>query len=77
MNVIVILAAILFLLMVIIGGKKGARSFIALFLNFGVLFLTIIFMTDPHINPIVLTLLSSAVICSITLFILMEETSKP
>lgn len=68
MNVIVILAAILFLLMVIIGGKKGARSFIALFLNFGVLFLTIIFMTDPHINPIILTLLSSAVICSITLF---------
>ncbi|WGD67338.1 YibE/F family protein [Bacillus velezensis] len=68
MNVIVILAAILFLLMVIIGGKKGARSFIALFLNFGVLFLTIIFMTDPHINPIVLTLLSSSVICSITLF---------
>lgn len=68
MNVIVILAAILFLLMVLIGGKKGARSFIALFLNFGVLFLTIILMTDPHINPIVLTLLSSAAICSITLF---------
>ena len=31
MNVLVCLAAILFILMILIGGKKGARSFIALF----------------------------------------------
>ena len=37
MNVLVVLAIILFILMVLIGGKKGARSFIALFFNFGVL----------------------------------------
>ena len=46
MNVLVCLAAILFILMILIGGKKGARSFIALFLNFGVLLITIIIMTD-------------------------------
>ena len=41
MNVIVLLAIILFALMVIVGGKQGVRSFLSLFLNFGVLFITI------------------------------------
>ena len=48
MNVLVLLAVILFLLMILIGGKKGVRSFFALFLNFGVLLITILFMTNPH-----------------------------
>ena len=37
MNVIVLLSGILFLLMTLIGGKKGVRSFLALFFNFVVL----------------------------------------
>ena len=61
MNVLVWLAAILFILMILIGGKKGARSFISLFLNFGVLLLTIFFMTDPNANPIILTLIACTV----------------
>ena len=48
MNVLVWLAAILFIFMILIGGKKGARSFISLFLNFVVLLLTILFMADPN-----------------------------
>ena len=43
MNVLVLLAGILFLLMTVIGGKKGIRSFIALFLNFGVIMITALF----------------------------------
>ena len=46
MNVLVCLGAILFILMILIGGKKGARSFMALFFNFGVLLITI--LIDDH-----------------------------
>jgi uncharacterized membrane protein len=76
MNVLVILGAILFILMILIGGKKGARSFIALFLNFAVLFLTILFMTDPTVDPIILTLIASTVISCITLFYINEVNLK-
>ncbi|MFC0274487.1 YibE/F family protein [Metabacillus herbersteinensis] len=76
MNVLMCLAAILFILMILIGGKKGARSFIALFLNFGVLFLTILFMTDPNVDPIILTLIASTVISCITLFYINEVNRK-
>ncbi|MDQ0862285.1 YibE/F family protein [Bacillus sp. V2I10] len=76
MNVLVLLATILFILMILIGGKKGARSFIALFLNFAVLFLTILFMTDPHVNPIILTVIASTLISCITLFFINEVNRK-
>ena len=48
MNALVCLAVILFILMILIGGKKGARSFLALFFNFGVLLITILIMTNPN-----------------------------
>lgn len=76
MNVLVLLAIILFLLMVLIGGKEGVRSFISLFLNFGVILLTVLFMQDPHVNPIVLTLISCIVISCINLFYINEVNSK-
>ncbi len=76
MTVLVWLAAILFILMILIGGKKGARSFISLFLNFGVLLLTILFMTDPNADPIILTLIACAVISCINLFYINEVNSK-
>jgi uncharacterized membrane protein len=76
MNVLVLLATILFILMILIGGKKGARSFIALFFNFAVLFLTILFMTDPHVNPIILTVIASTLISCITLFFINEVNRK-
>ncbi|USK71283.1 YibE/F family protein [Peribacillus asahii] len=76
MNVLVWLAAILFILMILIGGKKGARSFFSLFLNFVVLLLTILFMTDPNADPIILTLIACAVISCINLFYINEMNSK-
>src|SRR5690625_3448345 len=76
MNMLVILASILFVLMVVVGGRKGARSFIALFFNFGILLLTILLMTDPHINPIMLTIVACAFISCINLFYINEVNSK-
>ncbi|MFD1737964.1 YibE/F family protein [Bacillus salitolerans] len=76
MNVLVVLTTILFILMVLVGGKKGARSFIALFLNFGVLFLTILEMTDPKANPIILTLVACVIISCINLFYINKVNNK-
>jgi len=76
MNVLVCLGAILFILMILIGGKKGARSFIALFFNFGVLLLTILIMTIPNANPIILTLIACTVISCINLFYINEVNTK-
>jgi uncharacterized membrane protein len=76
MNVLVSLAAILFILMILIGGKKGARSFIAIFFNFGVLLLTILIMTNPHADPIILTLMACTVISCINLFYINEVSTK-
>lgn len=76
MNVLVWLAIILFILMILIGGKQGARSFIALFLNFGVLLLTILILTIPKTDPIILTLIACTVISCINLFYINEVNSK-
>jgi uncharacterized membrane protein len=76
MNALIVLAAILFLLMTLIGGKKGARSFWALFFNFGVLIITVIIMNDPTVDPIILTLIACTVISCINLFYINEVNSK-
>lgn len=76
MNVLVWLTAILFILMILIGGKKGVRSFLSLFLNFGVLFITIFLMTNPKNSPIILTLIACTVISWISLFYINEMNSK-
>ncbi|MDD1501927.1 YibE/F family protein [Lysinibacillus sp. CNPSo 3705] len=76
MNVLVWLTAILFILMIVIGGKKGVRSFLSLFLNFGVLFITIFLMTSQKNSPILLTLIACTVISWISLFFINEMSSK-
>jgi uncharacterized membrane protein len=76
MNVLVCLGAILFILMILIGGKKGARSFMALFFNFGVLLLTILIMTIPNADPIILTMIACTVISCINLFYINEVNTK-
>ncbi|MEZ2717766.1 YibE/F [Niallia circulans] len=68
MNVLVVLGAILFILMTIIGGQKGVSSFLALFFNFSVVIVITIFLTNPNINPIILTLFACLVISCINLF---------
>ncbi|WP_096153933.1 YibE/F family protein [Bacillus sp. FJAT-45066] len=76
MNVLIVLSLILFILMVLIGGKKGARSFIALFFNFVVLFFAVLFMTDPNANPIVLILIACTLISCVNLFFINEVNIK-
>lgn len=76
MNVIVVLAGILCLLMVVVGGKQGLRSFLSLFLNFGVLFVTIFLMTNPKNSPIILTFIACTVISCISLFYINKTNSK-
>ncbi|MFE6167476.1 YibE/F family protein [Viridibacillus arvi] len=76
MNVLVWLAAILFILMVLIGGKKGVRSFLSLFLNIGVLFVAIFFMTNPDNSPIIITFIACTLISWISLFYINEKNSK-
>lgn len=68
MNTLVWLAIILFVLMTIVGGYKGVRSFISLFLNFGIFLLTVIFMLDPSVNPIYITGIACIFISLVNLF---------
>ncbi|SDQ25430.1 YibE/F family protein [Carnobacterium viridans] len=68
MNVLVCLSIILFVLMKLISGEKGTRSFIALFLNFGITLLTVLLMTREAFNPIFLTMIACIFISCINLF---------
>ncbi|PIC70531.1 YibE/F [Sporosarcina sp. P16b] len=76
MNVLVWLAVILLVLMIWVGGRSGARSFISLFFNFGVVFFTMFFMLDSNANPIVITFIACIVIGCISLFYINEVNSK-
>lgn len=76
MNVLVVLAGILFLLMTLIGGRKGVRSFFALFFNFAVIMITVILMNDPNIDPVILTLIACVLISCINLFYINGVNSK-
>lgn len=72
MNVLILLALILLVLMVWIGGKQGWRSFLSLFMNFGVFFFTLALMLNPDFDPIILTFIASALIGCISLFFINE-----
>ncbi|MER2078092.1 YibE/F family protein [Psychrobacillus psychrotolerans] len=76
MNVLVLLAGILFFLMTLIGGRKGVRSFLAIFFNFGVIMITVILMNDPIIDPVILTIIACIVISCINLFYINGVNSK-
>jgi uncharacterized membrane protein len=76
MNVLVLLAGILLFLMTLIGGRKGVRSFFAIFFNFGVIMITVILMNDPTIDPVILTIIACVVISCINLFYINGVNSK-
>lgn len=76
MNALVILSLILLALMILIGGYRGMRSFISLFLNFGVLMFTIFLMLGPQMNPVIITLISCAIISCINLFFINNVERK-
>lgn len=76
MNVLFLLTVILAILMIAIGGRKGVRSFFSLFLNFFVIILSILIMTDESANPIIITLIACIAISSINLFFINKINSK-
>ncbi|UOQ83653.1 YibE/F family protein [Gracilibacillus salinarum] len=76
MNALVLLAAILFILMAVVGGKEGIKSFIAILINFVVVIGTVLMMNDPNANPIVLTLVACGIISAVSLFYINEINSK-
>lgn len=76
MNVLFVLATILFILMVLVGGKKGLRSFLSLFFNFIVLIISIYFMLIFRISPIIVTIITCVVISCINLFFVNEVNGK-
>ncbi|MBE4909630.1 YibE/F family protein [Bacillus luteolus] len=76
MNTLILLSAILFILMTLIGGKKGVRSFLAIFFNFSVLIVIIFIMNDPDVNLIILTLVACTIISCINLFYINGFNSK-
>lgn len=76
MNTNIWLAAILFVLMIAIGGKKGVRSFIALFINFIIVLLAVFIMGDPLINPIYVTIMACIGVSSVNLFYINQINSK-
>lgn len=76
MNVLILLASILFILMIMIGGNKGLRSFVSLFLNFLVILFTVWIMMDPKANPIILTIIACTIVSCINLFYINEINSK-
>ena len=67
MNVATVLFIILLILMVIIGGKRGLKSFFTLCINFIILFILLILMS-AKLDPIKVTVYGCIIISSITLF---------
>ncbi len=67
MSVPFVLFVILFVLMTVVGGKRGAKSFFTLILNFITLFVMLGFMTFG-IDPLKVTVYGCIIISSITLF---------
>lgn len=68
MNSLVVLAMLLAILMIGLGGKKGLRSFITLFINFALFIVLLFFMNIPEVNPVILTMFICIIISFINLF---------
>lgn len=67
MSTITALGLILLAVMILVGGKQGAKSFLSLILNFGFLFMAVILMAF-HLPPLAVTLITGVVILAITIF---------
>ena len=67
MSTITVLGLILLILMVLVGGKAGAQSFLALLFNFGLLFLAIVLVAF-HFSPVIVTLVVGVMVLALTIF---------
>lgn len=75
MSAITLLGLILFILMLIFGGKKGLISYLTLFLNFVILFISIILIIFG-VPIYVVTLIFCIVIAACNLFVLNSYNTK-
>ncbi|WP_051280387.1 YibE/F family protein [Anaerovorax odorimutans] len=69
------LAVVLVILLYIVGGNRGIITFKSLFFNIAVLSLSILLMTYGW-DPVIVTFISSLIICYITLFYQNGKNSK-
>ncbi len=67
MNIIIVLAFILFFLMEQVGGKQGVKAFSSMFFNMGVLYVAIRLMANLF-DPMLVTIISGFAISCIILF---------
>ncbi len=67
MSVPLALLIILFILMAVVGGKRGVKSFFTLWFNFVTLFIMLILIAF-NLDPVKVTVFGSVIISSITLF---------
>ncbi|HJE86038.1 YibE/F family protein [Levilactobacillus brevis] len=67
MSTINVLGLVLLILMVLVGGKAGLQSFLALLLNFGLLFLAIVLVAF-HFPPLPVTLVVGLLVLALTIF---------
>ncbi len=67
MNTIALLILILFILMYLVGDKRGIKSFFTLCFNFIIFFVMIEFISF-NVQPILITVISCILISSVTLF---------
>lgn len=72
---VAILAAVLFVLMCVIGGDRGVKSFIALIIN-TLIIIAGIYLICYGINPILIMVVSSLLFSAVTLFYINEVTLK-
>ncbi|UQS84447.1 YibE/F family protein [Apilactobacillus apisilvae] len=68
MSAIVVLGLVLFVLMILVGGKQGLESFLSLLFNFGFLFFAIVLITF-HFPPIIVTLVTGIIVLALTIFL--------
>lgn len=76
MNTLVVLATVLFILMTLIGGKRGIRAFFALFLNMLVVFIMLLFMVNPSFHPLLITVIATVFIVQINLYYINGKNEK-
>ena len=67
MNISVVLSIILLILMVIVGGGRGLKSFVTLIFNFLILFFMLILIA-AKLDPIKVTFIGCILISYVTLF---------
>lgn len=76
MTTISVLMIILFMLMSLIGGKKGLTSFTVMLIHVTVIITAVLIMTDPGASPIIITLIASVIISYVTLYLINGKNKK-